>query len=287
MVRGASQWRKKSFLAFLNLMNKQEARSTFHRALDAAAISEPGASCEVYVIASIAGGTGSGSFIPISLYANRYIRGLGKEPIMNAMIACPDIYADSQIPENRVKIYANAYAILRELNAINLVANDYNSESNRTTEGQKKAPVKLRIGHPDEPTVGVLFDAEDHKYWTPDAAPFKQVYILDKIPGVHSIRAHEIVLANSLYSILCTDIGASFDSEASNHVSLHSQNNGSNAIYAGISTAQLCFPADSVRNYLAHTKALACCSSSQRASGGIGPSKSTSIMSVPMWKPTL
>ena len=259
MIRGASQWRKKSFLAFLNLMNKQECRQAFHRALDAAAISEPGASCEVYVIASIAGGTGSGSFIPISLYANRYIRDLGKEPIMNAMIACPDIYADSQIPENRVKIYANAYAILRELNAINLVANDYNSESNRTTEGQKKAPVKLRIGHPDEPTVGVLFDAEDPKYWTPDAAPFKQVYILDKIPGVHSIRAHEIVLANSLYSILCTDIGASFDSEASNHVSLHSQNNGSNAIYAGISTAQLCFPVDSVRNYLAHTKALAAC----------------------------
>ncbi len=259
MVRGASQWRKKSFLAFLNLMNKQEARTAFHRALDAVAIAEPGASCEIYVIASIAGGTGSGSFIPISLYARRYIRELGKEPIVSAMIACPDIYAESQTPENRIKIYANAYAILRELNAINLVTNnDYNrvcADNNL----EKKAPVRFRIGHPDEPNVGVPFDASDDRFWTPDAAPFSQVFVLDKIPGVHSVHAHEIVLANSLYTILCTDIGAAMDSEASNHVVLHSQNNGGNAIYAGISTAQLCFPVDSVLNYLAHKKAIAAC----------------------------
>lgn len=259
MVRGASQWRKKSFLAFVNLMNKQEARTAFHRALDSVAIAEPGASCEIYVIASIAGGTGSGSFIPISLYARRYIRDLGKEPIVSAMIACPDIYAESQTPENRIKIYANAYAILRELNAINLVTNN---DYNRTAADnflEKKAPVRFRIGHPDEPNVGVLFDASDERFWTPDAAPFSQVFILDKIPGVHSVHAHEIVLANSLYTILCTDIGAAMDSEASNHVVLHSQNNGGNAIYAGISTAQLCFPADSILNYLAHKKAISAC----------------------------
>ncbi len=259
MVRGASQWRKKSFLAFLNLMNKQEARTAFHRALDSVAIAEPGAACEIYVIASIAGGTGSGSFIPISLYARRYIRDLGKEPIVSAMIACPDIYAESQTPENRIKIYANAYAILRELNAINLVTNnDYNRVC-LDNYLEKKAPVRFRIGHPDEPNVGVLFDASDERFWTPDAAPFSQVFILDKIPGVHSVHAHEIVLANSLYTILCTDIGAAMDSEASNHVVLHSQNNGGNAIYAGISTAQLCFPSDSVLNYLAHKKAIAAC----------------------------
>ena len=64
---------------------------------------DPGASCEIYIIASIAGGTGSGSFIPIALYAKRYLRRtLGKDPIVNAMIALPDIYADSQTPENRI-----------------------------------------------------------------------------------------------------------------------------------------------------------------------------------------
>lgn len=257
MVRGASQWRKKSFLAFLNLMNKPMARSAFIGALESM-VANPGASCEVYIISSVAGGTGSGSFIPIALYTKRYLRKcLGKDPIINAMIALPDIYADSQTPDNRVKIYANAYAILRELNAINLVAHNYNAN----LDNEKKAPVRFRIGHPDEPNVGVLFDSEDKQFWTPEAAPFSQIFILDRIPGLKSVTAHDIVMANALYTIICTDIGAAFDSEASNHAILHSQNNGSNAIYAGISTSQVRFPKNTILDYLARKKALSSCES--------------------------
>lgn len=256
MVRGASQWRKKSYLAFLNLMNKPQARSSFIGALEDMS-KDPSATCEVYVIASIAGGTGSGSFIPIALYARRYLRQkLGKNPIVNAMIALPDIYADAQTEDNRIKIYANAYAILRELNAIYLVARNFN-EGNRSA--LKTAPVKFRIGNPDEPNVGVLFDADDKQFWTPEAAPFTQIFVLDRIPGLKSIQAHDIVLANSLYTLICTDIGVEFDSEASNHEILRSQNNGSNAIYASVSTAQMSFPADTVLDYLAHEKALKSC----------------------------
>ncbi|MBE6631105.1 MAG: hypothetical protein E7623_00225 [Ruminococcaceae bacterium] len=255
MVRGASQWRKKSYLAFLNLMNKPLERAKFIGALEKM-VADPAAICEIYVISSVAGGTGSGSFIPIALFAKRYIRkNLGKDPIVNAMIALPEIFADSQTPENKIKVYANAYAILRELNAINLVARNYNAGRS----AQKKAPVKFRIGHPDEPTVGVLFDASDKSYWTPEAAPFSQVFLLDRIPGLNSVSAHEIVLANSLYTILCTDIGAAFDSEFSNHELLRSQNNGSNAVYAGVSTSQIRFPVDSILEYVAHQKTLDSC----------------------------
>lgn len=255
MVRGAAQWRKKSYLAFLNLMNKPSARSTFISALEDM-VKDPGASCEVYVIASVAGGTGSGSFIPIALYAKRYLRkNLGKDPIVNAMIALPDIYAESQTPENKIKVFSNAYAILRELNAINLVARGYNDG----TADKKKAPIRFVIGHPDEPNVGVLFDASDERFWTPEAAPFSQIFLLDRIPGIDSIEAHNIVLANSLYTILCTEIGSAFDSEASNHELVRSQNNGSNAIYAGISSAQIKFPAESVLDYLAHKKTYESC----------------------------
>ena len=255
MIRGASQWRKKSYLAFLNLMNKPLARSTFISALEDMT-TDPGAGCEVYIVASIAGGTGSGSFIPIALYAKRYLRkNLGKDPIINAMLALPDIYADSQTPENRIKVYSNAYAILRELNAINLVARNYNAGVSE----HKKAPIRFRIGDAKEPSVGLLFDSMDRQFWTPEAAPFSQVFLLDRIPGINSVSAHNIVLANSLYTILCTDIGAAFDSEFSNHELLRSQNNGSNAIYAGISTAQLRFPKDTVLDYLAHKKTVDSC----------------------------
>ncbi len=255
MFRGASQWRKKSYLAFLNLMNKPKYRSMFISTLEQMTL-DPSAPCEVYVISSVAGGTGSGSFIPIALFAKRYLRkNLGKSPIINAMIALPDIYSDSQTPENNTKIYANAYAIFRELNAINLVARGYN----KGDQSKKKAPVKLRIGHPDEPNVGILFDSMDKSFWTPEAAPFTQVFVLDKIPNVNSVTAHNIVLANSLFSLICTEIGNKFDSEISNHELLHSQNNGSGAIYAGISTSEVRFPVETILDYVAHKKTEIAC----------------------------
>ena len=256
MSRGASQWRKKSFLAFLNLMNKPEMRGAFHRAMENMTKAGPDAAYEIYVIASIAGGTGSGSFIPIALYAQRFLRNeLGKSAQCFAVIACPDIYAASQTESNKVKIYANAYAILRELNAINLVARGHNRDCNK----EKKPLIKFRIGSKNEPNVGLLFDAEDPRFWRPEAAPFRQVYILDKVPGVHSVRSHEIILANSLYSTLCTGIGQELDSELSNHENQVNQSNGSNAIYAGISSAQVTFPLPAVVDYLAHEKALEAC----------------------------
>ena len=255
MFRGASQWRKKSYLAFLNLMSKPKYRTTFINTLEKMTL-DPSAPCEVYIISSVAGGTGSGSFIPIALFAKRYLRkNLGKSPIINAMIALPDIYAESQTPENNTKIYANAYAIFRELNAINLVSRGYN----KGDQNSKKSPVKLKIGNAEEPTLGVLFDSMDKSYWTPDAAPFTQVFVLDKIPGITSITAHNIVLANSLYSLICTDIGDKFDSEISNHELLHSQNNGSGAIYAGISTSEMKFPKETVLDYIAHKKTVMAC----------------------------
>ncbi len=255
MIRGASQWRKKSYLAFMNLMNKQSCRSAFHYALEKMVV-DSAESIEIYVIASIAGGTGSGSFIPIALYAKKYMRTkLGKSPIVNAMIALPEIYEESQPADNRIKIYANAYAILRELNAINLVSRGYNRE--RTIK--KRAPIRLKIGSDQEKGIGLLFDASDPIYWTPEAAPFKQVYLLDKLPNVTSIRSHDIILANSLYTILCTDIGLQFDSAASNQEASLSQSNGSNAIYGGISTSQLHYPKDTILDYLAHVKTMETC----------------------------
>lgn len=255
MFRGASQWRKKSYLAFLNLMSKPKYRSAFTSTLEKMTL-DPSAPCEVYIISSVAGGTGSGSFIPIALFAKRYLRkNLGKSPIINAMIALPDIYAESQTPENNTKIFANAYAIFRELNAINLVARGYN----KGDQNSKKSPIKLKIGNVEEPYVGMLFDSTDKSYWTPDAAPFTQVFVLDKIPAITSVTAHNIVLANSLYSLICTDIGDKFDSEISNHELLHSQNNGSGAIYAGISTSEMKFPKETILNYIAHKKTVTAC----------------------------
>lgn len=79
MIKGAAQWRKKSYLAFLNAMNKPASRSAFIGALEKMTL-DPNATCEVYIIASIAGGTGSGTFIPLALFVRHYLRRqLGKK----------------------------------------------------------------------------------------------------------------------------------------------------------------------------------------------------------------
>ncbi len=255
LVRGASQWRKKSYFAFCNLMTKPDLRAAFHNAMDKLRDTNTSSSYEIYTIASIAGGTGSGSFIPITLYAKRYIKEcLGKDALSTAVVACPDIYADKMTSEdNRVKIYSNAYAILRELNAINLVTHGYNDPKKKTSI--HRPPVRLKIGDKNS-SVGLLFDSMDKDYWHPAAAPFDRVFLLDKIPGLNTVQAHDIVLANSLYTVLCTEIGASIDSEVSNHAMLNSQSNGFNAIYSGIATSELRYPVESILDYVAHRKAL-------------------------------
>lgn len=251
MIRGASQWRKKSFLAFTNIIHKDETRTKFHHAMDSLLSNNPGDSYEIYTIASIAGGTGSGSFIPITLYAKRYLdEKIGLKVNATAMIACPDIYAERQTPDNLTKIYANAYAILRELNAINLVTHGHNDPT-RTTA----TPIHFVIGNEMDPRVRTLFDADDPKYWKPEAAPFQKIFLLDKIPQLHSVVAHDIMLANSLFTTLCTQIGNAFDSEYSNHELLTSSSVGHNAIYAGIATAALTYPKDTILDYVAHRKA--------------------------------
>ncbi len=256
MTVGMSLWRKKAYLAFLNLMYKKESRLTFHRVLEEMANSEPGSTYEIYVIASTAGATGGGALLPIALYAKQYVsRVLGIVPAVTAMVTCPDIYIDHLVPGNAQRAYANAYALQRELHAINGVARGGRNGVHRG----KNTSVSFCIGSKQEPVVGVLFDSEDPKYWTPQAAPFEKVYVLDKIPGVHTIEEHSVVLADSLYTLICTNVGTAMDAEASNHMTLASQNNGGCAIFAGISTARIKFPTETVLDYLASERTLQTC----------------------------
>lgn len=255
MHKGASQWRKKSFLAFCNLMNNAARRSDFEKALERLVDRESSETVyEIYIVASIAGGTGSGSFIPIAMYAKQFLKERFHINAQTfAMLACPDIYQDSLTdPDQRTKVFANAYAILREINAMNLVASGYN---NPKMNKEKHAPVQFRIGHPGNPYVGNLFDAADEAFWGPDAAPFQGIYLLDKVPGLSSVKAHDSIMANSLYTMLCTEIGPAFDSEKSNQAAKLSEKDNASAIYAGVSSAQICYPLQAVVDYIAAQRA--------------------------------
>ena len=250
--RDSSLWRKNAYLSFLNMLNRAEDKATFHRVMENLNQKKPDAPYDIYIVASIAGGTGSGAFLPIALYAHHYIQQhIGKTPQIHALIACPDIVAHHHSAEMQTKFYANAYAFLRELDAITRVTRGHN----RNAENEGNAPIRFRLGHPDEPLAGLLFDAMDQRFWKPTAASIQNVFIVDKIPGVQSVEAHHCVLADTLYTILCTDVGTTTDSELSNHVLLNAQSNGTNAIYNVISTSAVQLPTESILHYLACEKA--------------------------------
>ncbi len=255
MSTGANQWRKKSYLAFVNLMNDPIRRSRLENAMrDMKAEGGEKGTYEIYTVASIAGGTGSGSFIPITLYVKKFLESLGiKKVTTNAMLACPDIYKDAiRDPEQQTKINANAYAILKELNAMNHVAYGHNKV---TVEGQHVAPIRYKLGHQNDRNIGVLFDSSDEKFWTPDAKPFEQIYLLDLMNGLHSVSAHDSVMANALYTLVGTDIGEAIKSRTNNLATTLTGIDAHNAIYASIATTEVVYPVEAVVDYVAHKKA--------------------------------
>ena len=239
--QGAGQWRKKSFLAFTNLLNIPARKKQLDDALNAWIAKDPDGPFMLLVVASIAGGTGSGSFIPLTLYIKNYMREKLLSCDAYAMVACPGIYsnANANIPGAVDKIHANAYAIIRELNAMNLV-----------TSGNDDG-VNFHLGTKDSPT-GVLFDSSMESFKQSERTPFKYIYLMDKLITCDSIQAHDSVLANSLYSLICTEAGDGIDSIESNVGTTKDPS----AIYAGVASAQILYPAEAILDYAAHQKTL-------------------------------
>ena len=259
---GAGQWRKQSYLAFLNAMNGRQ-RIVLENAIEKLADkTSPSIDIDIYTVASLAGGTGSGSFIPLTMYVKKVIREkFGERTTVHAkaLLACPDIYEGKQSGDrtNITSIYANAYAILRELNAINQVVyglndSDYDNGKGETARAGR-TPVRFHIGTNDSP-VGVLFDSQDPAFYTPEAAPFERVCLMEKIVNVSSIIAHDEALANTLYSLICTKAGGELDSIWSNEEKKRANETGHNCMYAGIGSSEIHYPIDEMMEYFAWRK---------------------------------
>ena len=258
---GAGQWRKQSYLAFMNAMNGDQQYKLTHALEKLADKTSASTEFHVFTVASLAGGTGSGSFIPLTFYVKKRLRELfGENSTIRAkaMLACPDIYESSQNdPQNVIKIYANAYAILRELNAINQVvygANTANYDNGSgEVAGAGRTPVRFHLGTPDSP-VGVLFDSQDPRFQTTEAAPFDTVFMMEKITNVSSVVAHDEAMANILYSLICTKAGGELNGIWSNEESKYANEKGHNRKYAGIGSCEIQYPVEELIEYFAWRK---------------------------------
>ncbi len=240
MNAGANQWRMKAYLSFASFMSKQKYVDRLHAALDAFyAACENESGPDVYVVASLAGGTGSALFLPVSMYIKKYVeeKGSGKGTF-RAILVMPDVYEDSYCAEQRVKAYANTYAALREYHAVLCCA--YSHEN--AQKGDKHPPISFKIGSEDG-IFGLLFDSERPEYCVPEANPFDDVYLFERVPGVNSVGAHAEIIADILVSLCkCTAVV-----DATNVAS-----KASDAIFGGFSFLKVNYPLDSTVSYIAN-----------------------------------
>ncbi len=201
-------WRRKALFDLMLAVSNISQRQTLEDLLDRLCADDSAAAdvYEIYTVASLAGGTGSGAFAPLALYIKKCLLRRGMRDIhAYAVLSLPEIHADLAFGEMSERFYANAYAALAELDLMTRAAN-----------GEKTPP--FRLGGEHSP-LGLLFDSEDPIFAVPSAAPFDGVFLLEKT--VHrAIRAHAGKLGEFLYSFLCTPVLDAFASAAANRMAV-------------------------------------------------------------------
>ena len=123
---GASQMRIKSRLSLAKYLKdddnmlKKIISGTQNDVLTDASKGIP----RVLIASSIAGGTGSGIFIQIALYVRKLFEDKGVSVKIDGLFACPDIYLSELSEDEQQSVKANAYAAVRELNALSLISGE-------------------------------------------------------------------------------------------------------------------------------------------------------------------
>lgn len=180
MSRGANGWRLKGLLAFEYMLCDEEKKKAFDSAL-AALFTESGESVpEIYIAASLCGGTGSGVIIPAALYAKKYASDIKREVKVYCFAACANIFADMLTAENRIRAYSNEYAAIRELNAVRAAVRGGSEGNSVATE--------FCIGSEESFGMGMLFDGKNPRE---SFSPAENVFFVDKIPSICGVTEYE------------------------------------------------------------------------------------------------
>ncbi len=229
MNEGSHQWRMKAMLSLYYFLSKHKNRARLDELLQpfftVCTETDPSRPVEILLTASLAGGTGSALFLPLAFYFKRLCAEHGISSVhCRSLLVLPDVCEELMTPEQRVKARANAYASLRELNAITKNALELTP------------PFPFRIGAEEDPVFGLLYDAENPAFRTKEALPFEQIFLYRRLPGVHSLTYQISFLSDCIRSLCAEELPAAPESDA---------------IFGGISLTKTIYPYDDVVSYIA------------------------------------
>lgn len=236
MIDGASEIRVKSRLAFMDTMESGRIFE-LQNAIEKVFHNKPGTpeKIRVMLVTSLSGGTGSGMFLQVALWLRKFFEERNCMATIRGIFLLPDIFVRSvpNIRENgRKKLYhyANAYAAIRELNAINKVI-----KGNYV---------------PDQPIIiDGLFDSRK-----PNKKPvFDNAFFIDDVDAsgaaFNSIGAYEEMVAQIVYMQLYAPMHSELSSVEDNLFRAFESN--PEPVFGSCGTAKAEYPVEDVVEYCA------------------------------------
>ena len=249
---GASQFRYKSRLCLARFLKNRA--NALNEILDE--MNRPGSeitekSLRVMIVSSVAGGTGAGTFIQVALYLRKYFRELGQPNIqITGLFACPEVFRNANLTDQeRENTFANAYAAIRELNAMNLSVSGTTGASNEYGKF-----IKLTIWTASE---GKLFDSKDPTFTRNyNSKPYDLMYFIDRV-NVHgallsSMEQYYKTMADIVYIRLFSELEADIQSGESNELAANTKS--PTAIYGSAGYGRVVYPYEDILRYLAERK---------------------------------
>jgi len=187
---GAGQIRIESRLGFFfhSPMIRQRLKDLVNQALTPGVTWRKQGKFNVYLFCTLAGGTGSGSFLSLAYLVDDVIKRANWQPRVIANLLLSSLVTDKVGPELHTNIHANTYAALKELE--NLTKLDYAQvkQSGRTAE-----PFQYFRNEGSHETLSVA------------ARPFFVSFILDRPPHVGT-RDPEKVIADAAFLQVFTPV---------------------------------------------------------------------------------
>lgn len=235
MIDGASEIRMKSRIAFMDFI-ETGAANQLEQMVTKVLNSGEKSKIRIMIVSSLSGGTGSGMFIQVALWLRKILD--RSDITIRGIFLLPDVFVKTigDIEKNKktsVRHYCNAYAAIRELNAITKIMK----------YGDSSLPERISLDK--------LFDSEK------DSGGGKPVYDLaffvdyrtntGRVLG--SISEYEKMAAQLVYMQLFAPMAGPMYSEEDNAF-LAIEEHGE-PLYGSCGTAKAVYPVESVKTYCA------------------------------------